>query len=495
MPRSADYARVELETGEQPEPLPPPDSDTPFRILLMGDFSGRAGRGICDPSLRGRRPILVDRDNFDQVMEKLRVELPSVRFAGLDDFHPDSLWRRLPVFASLRALRERLENRATFQAAAAEMRSWSAAAPAPQAAPAPDLARLKPGQLFSRMLDEAAPEEAPAPRRADPFDLLLRDIVAPHLEPRPDPRQGELVTQVDETVSAQMRAILHHPEFQVLEAAWRALFFLVRRMETDTGLKLYILDATKAELAPLAAAGSLAETPLYGIVVEQSIGTPGGEPWSVLAGDYTFENSADDMLLVRALGRVARAAGAPFLAAASPRVLGCVSLAAAPEPRQWQARPEADAAWQALRRTAEADWVGLALPRFLLRLPYGAGTDSTEAFDFEEMSGPPAHEDYLWGNPVFACLELIGRGFSHYGWQFRPDAFHEIEGLPAHVYKDNGEAALKPCAEALLTDRAAEAITDRGLMPWLSMKGGDRIRLLRFQSLADPATALPGRWQ
>ena len=87
MPRSADYARVELETGEQPEPLPPPDSDTPFRILLMGDFSGRAGRGICDPSLRGRRPILVDRDNFDQVMEKLRVELPSVRFAGLDDFH------------------------------------------------------------------------------------------------------------------------------------------------------------------------------------------------------------------------------------------------------------------------------------------------------------------------------------------------------------------------------------------------------------------------
>lgn len=496
MPRSADYARVELVAGEEPEPLPLPDSDTPFRILLMGDFSGRASRGICDPSLKGRRPILVDRDNFEQVMEKLRVELPCVRFAELDDFHPDRLWRELPVFASLRDLRARLEDRATFQAAAAEMRSRRATPPEPaQAAPSPDLARLTPDQLFARMLDETAPEEAPAPRRADPFDLLLRDIVTPHLEPRPDPRQPELIAQVDETVSAQMRAILHHPEFQALEAAWRALFFLVRRMETDTALKLYILDVTKAELAPMAAAESLTATPLYGIAVEQSIGTPGGEPWAVLAGVYAFENSAEDVLLLSALGRVARAAGAPFLAAASPRILGCASLAATPEPRKWQARPDAGAAWQALRRTTEAEWVGLALPRFLLRLPYGAATDSTEAFDFEETSGAPVHEEYLWGNPVFACLDLLGRGFSHYGWQFRPDAFREVEGLPAHVYRENGESALKPCAEALLTDAAAEAIADKGLMTWLSMKGGDRIRLLRFQSIAEPATALPGRWR
>jgi type VI secretion system protein ImpC len=495
MPRSAEYARVEIEAGVEPEPFPLPDSDTPFRILLMGDFSGRASRGICDPSLRGRRPVFVDRDNFDSVMEKLGVELPCVRFAELDGFHPDRLYRELPVFHSLRDLRERLEDRATFQAAAAEMRALGAverAAPAAPA-PAPDLARLSPDQIFSRMLDEAAPEEAPAPRAPDPFDLLLREIAAPHLEPKPDPRQPELLAQVDETVSAQMRAILHHPEFQALEAAWRALFFLVRRMETDTGLKLYILDVSKAELEPLAAATSLAETPLYGLVVEQSVGTPGAEPWAALAGDFTF--GVEDAPLVRALGRMARAAGAPFLAAAGPRVLGCPGVAASPDPRAWLPGPQSAAVWDALRRTPEAEWVGLALPRFLLRLPYGAATDSTETFEFEEMPAAPAHEDYLWGNPVFACLELIGRGFSHYAWEFRPDAFHDVEGLPAHIYKENGEPVLKPCAEALLTDKAAQAIADKGLMAWLSMKGGDRIRLVRFQSIADPATALPGRWR
>lgn len=110
------------------------------------------------------------------------------------------------------------------------------------------------------------------------------------------------------------------------------------------------------------------------------------------------------------------------------------------------------------------------------------------------MPAAPAHEDYLWGNPVFACLELLARGFSHYGWELRPDAFHEVEGLPAHLRRENGEAVLQPCAEALLTERAARAITDRGLMTWLSIKDSDRIRLLRFQSIAEPATALPGRW-
>ncbi|HWQ53231.1 MAG TPA: type VI secretion system contractile sheath large subunit [Bryobacteraceae bacterium] len=497
MPRSADYARVELVAGEEPEPSPLPDSDTPFRILLMGDFSGRAGQGLEDASLQGRRPIFVDRDNFEQVMEKLGVSLPCLTFAELDDFHPDRLYRQLPVFSGLRRLRERLEDRATFAAAAAEMRAWSTPEkPQPEKpAPAPDLARLAPDQLFSRMLDEAAPSDAPVPQAPDPFDLLLRDIVTPHLEPKADPRQPELLAQVDDTVSEQMRAILHHPDFQAVEAAWRALFFLVRRMETDTGLKLYILDVSKDELAPLSGAGSLAETPLYGIVVEQSVGTPGAEPWAVLAGNYTFGNSAEDVLLVRALGRVARAAGAPFMAAAGPRVLGCAGFGGELEPRSWKPDPQADAAWQALRRSAEAEWVGLALPRFLLRLPYGSDTDSTEAFDFEEMPGKPVHEDYLWGNPVFACLEVMSRGFSHSAWEFRPDAFPDIEGLPAHIYKEKGESVLKPCAEALLTERAIEAITDKGLMAWLSMKGGDRIRLLRFQSIADPATALPGRWR
>ncbi len=493
----SEYARVELDAAEEPEASPLRDSDTPFRMLLMGDFSGRAGRNLRDPSLQGRRPILVDRDNFDQVMESLGVELPCVRFAELDDFHPDALYRRLPVFRALRETRAKLEDRATFEAAAAEMRSWKTAAAPERTAPPDDLSGLAPDQLFSRMIEEAAPGEAAAaaPRRADAFELLLREIVAPHVEPKADPRLPELLADLDAAVSAQMRAIIHHPDFQAVEAAWRALFFLVRRMESGTGLKLYLLDAAKAEIEPLAYADGLVSSPLYDIVVERSVGTPGAEPWAVLAGAYTFGNAPLDLALVRALGRIARAAGAPFLGAASPRILGCASLAASPDPRAWRTLPETDAAWQALRGMPEAEWVGLALPRFLLRLPYGRGNAETEAFEFEEMPGAPAHEDYLWGNPVFACLELLARGFSHYGWNLRPDAFNEVEGLPAHLHRENGEPVLQPCAEALLTERAAQAITEKGLMAWLSIKDSDRIRLLRFQSIAEPATALPGRWQ
>ena len=496
MPRSADYAKVELEAVEESAPLPLPDSDTPFRILLMGDFTGRASRGVSDPSLKGRRPVLVDRDNFDRVMEKLEVELPSVRFGELDDFHPDRLYEQLPVFRTLRDARERLGDRATFKQAAAEMRAWAPArpAPAPRPAPSPDLARLTPDQLFSRMLDESAPAAAQRQSLPDPFDRLLREIVAPHLEPKPDPRQAELIAEVDETTSGQMRAILHHPEFQALEAAWRGLFFLVRALETGTGLKLYILDVSPGELASFAVAEDMTATPLFDIVVDQTVNTPGAEPWAVLAGNYTFANTPQDLVTVRALGRLARAAGAPFLAAANPQILGCSSFAAAPDPRTWAPDPQCARLWQALRRAPEADWVGLVLPRFLLRLPYGESTDATEAFDFEEMPGAPAHEDYLWGNPVFACLLLMGEGFAEYGWSFRPDAYHEIGHLPVHLYKEAGESVLKPCAEALITERAAEAMIEGGLMPLVSLKDSDRVRLLRFQTIAEPPGALPGRW-
>jgi type VI secretion system protein ImpC len=146
-----------------------------------------------------------------------------------------------------------------------------------------------------------------------------------------------------------------------------------------------------------------------------------------------------------------------------------------------------------LRRIPQATWLGLALPRFLLRLPYGQRTQSTEQFAFEEMPAG-GHEDYLWGNPAFACAYLLGEAFVQDGWEFRPGQIPRIEGLPAHVYRANGESHLKPCAEALLTENAGEAILNKGLMPLLSIKGSDSVRLMRFQSIALPPAPLSGRW-
>jgi type VI secretion system protein ImpC len=150
--------------------------------------------------------------------------------------------------------------------------------------------------------------------------------------------------------------------------------------------------------------------------------------------------------------------------------------------------------WAAVRRLPQAGWLGLALPRFLMRLPYGKQTTPAENFAFEEFSGAPDHEDYLWANPALACAYLLAEAFAESGWDLRPGEVSEISGLPAHVYRAHGESHLKPCAEALLSEDAAEAILDRGLMPFVSVKGSDTIRLLRFQSIAMPAAPLAGRW-
>jgi type VI secretion system protein ImpC len=147
-----------------------------------------------------------------------------------------------------------------------------------------------------------------------------------------------------------------------------------------------------------------------------------------------------------------------------------------------------------LRRSPEAAYVGLALPRFLLRLPYGREGERLEAFEFEELPDGGSHDAYLWGNPAFGCAYLLGRAFSEHGWGFRPGAVQEIDDLPIYVFKDDGERRVKPCAEVLLTLRGAELILDRGLMPLLSFRDRDVVRLARFQSIRDPLTPLAGRW-
>jgi type VI secretion system protein ImpC len=498
MPRPSSFAQVEIETGEQRQRIEQPEPDAPFHIAVLGDFSGRENRGTLDPKLLGRKPFLIDRDNFDDVLAKLAPELhlplggpggptASLLFRELEDFHPDRIFEGLKIFQALRETRERLHDPTRYDAAAAQVRSWSGEVETPQAPlpkPAPDISRLSASELFEQTLSatEARSSGASPARAIDDFQALLRDIVAPYAEPKPDPQKPELVAQVDAAVSGQMRALLHHPQFQALESAWRALFFLVRRLSTDSNLKIYLLDIAKPELATDMVA-------TYELLIEH---TPREEPWAVLAGNYTFDQSDDDLRLLGRMAAVAKHAGAPLLAGASPAIFGCNSLDETPEPRRWQ-RVDKDS-WNALRRLPQATWVGLALPRFLLRLPYGKQTNSTENFAFEEFGNAPRHEDHLWGNAGLACTYLLGEAFSESGWDLRPGEVGEISGLPVYVHRADGESHLKPCAEALLTEQAAEAILDHGLMPLLSIKGSDAIRLIRFQSIAEPVKALSGRW-
>lgn len=497
-----------------------PEPDAPFRIAILGDFSGRANRGLLDPSskLATRRPVMVDRDNFDKVLEGFGAELrlpageegaPSLtlRFSELDDFHPDRLYTRLEVFHHLKQLRERLSSPSTFAAAAAEMGVETA--PKASAEPvervperrasAPDISQVLSGSLLDELVEQTEERAAGAQpsRPRDEWSDFLHRLVAPHLVPGEHPRQHELIAQVDKATGSQMQAILHHPDFQTLEAAWRAVLFLVKRIETGTNLKLYLIDISKAELArDLTSSTDLRAMGTYKLLVERTVETPGAPLWSVLAGNYTFDFTREDAELLARLSTIARAADAPFLAAAHAHLLGCESIADTGNPRDWRRASDGDSAqaWQALRRLPQASYAGLALPRFLLRLPYGKATESTEEFVFEEMSQPQSHEDHLWGSPAFACTLLLAEAFAEYGWEMRPGVCQDIEGLPLYVYEKDGESLVKPCAEVLLTEQAAERILEEGLMPLVWFKDQDTVRVARFQSIADPLKNLSGRW-
>jgi type VI secretion system protein ImpC len=487
-----------------------PDPNTPFRILILGDFGGRAAGAAPRPW----KPMRIDRDNFEQAPGKLGVELRlpadgtggpqlTIRVAELDDFHPDHLFRRVEVFRALRELRGRLADPKTFAAAAAEVRGFGAAPSAPEPKPAPPAPAPAPpaeggGDLISQVMAATAgraPE--PAAPEADDWRAFLHRIVGPHLLPSVDyGKQAELIAVVDDAAGARMRALLHHPAFQSVEAVWQAVAFLVRRLETDENLQLHLLDVKKEELAADLAVEDGEATRLYRLLVEAAVNTPGGKPWAVVAGLLTFDQTPADLELLGRIGQIAQAAGAPFVAAAGGGFLPCDSLVKTPDPRDWR-KPrdaEADAAWAALRRRPEAAFLGLATPRLLLRAPYGPESGAAETFSFDEAPAGARHDDYLWGNPAAACVYLLGEEFTHHGWDFRPGEAQEIGGLPLHVYEDgDGERQALPCAEVVLADRAAEAVLHRGLMLLRSIRGQDAAQLA-VASVADPPRPLAGRW-
>lgn len=480
-----------------------PDEETPFRIIVLGDFSGRANRGIADAQIAVRKPLPVDRDNIDDVLAKLHAEISlpilgkdaapvRIPFAEMEDFHPDRLYERLELFASISDLRKGLKDPKIVAALAGPEMPPSAETQPVRPAQAPQVS----GSLLDQIMDDAQDGKAAAPPfQTDPgMQRFLKDITEPHLVAQAHPRQAELTASVDEIAGEMMRRILHSPDFQAVESLWRGLNFLVKRLDTDENLKIYLLDVSKEELAAdLMSTDDLAKTGIYKILAGEAVKTFGSEPWAVVAGQYAFRDELEDIVLLGRMGKIARVAGAPFIAAAGDSVLGCASLARTPDPDDWR-QTEGEKIWNALRSMPEAGYLGLALPRFLLRLPYGEKTEPLERFPFEEMPGSSVHDHYLWGNPAWACAYFLGRAFLESGWSLLPGQVADLEGMPLHVYQERGESIAKPCAEIALTERAARRILDKGLMLLLSYRNQDVIRLARFQSLADPPTNLGGRW-
>jgi type VI secretion system protein ImpC len=505
--------RLEFEfpmTKEQSSPRYRAEEPRPMRIAFLGDFSGRAGRP-GDPAevpLSERRPLHVDVDGFEAVLRRLQPRLrlerlgaagPSVdlEFLEMDDFHPDRLYDRLELFRELRRLRKRLEDPATFAQAAAELRADTAGTMSGEGDGSEAPAEANDATL-ERLLGRGKHEESRTGAAGAPgIEALIRAVVAPHIVPAPDPRQAALIESVDRAVSDEMRRVLHHPSFQGLESSWRWIHRLATELECGEDLRLFLIDATFEELGEDfdAAGGSPNASALHRVLSEFGARQPEERPWSLLVGDYTFGPSMEDATLLGALGAVASSAGAPFLAAADPEIVGCSAAPDLSEPGKWSSPVEAaDGGWTALRGSPSARWLGLALPRILMRAPYGGRGESIERFEFDELPSTGEHEAHLWGNPAFACAELLARSFLDEGWSFSPGDLLDLEDLPLCVRKEDGESRLLPCAEVYMGERAAGALLDLGLMPFLSRADRNAARLLRFQSLASPPAALAGPW-
>jgi type VI secretion system protein ImpC len=505
--------RVEFEFATKTQPVYRAQRAGPMRILVLGDFGGRANRGVLEHGAGlAERPLTsIDVDNFETTLFRFapRLHLPAgqedgsgmvVEFKCLEDFHPDTLFDRLELFQGLRRQRAQLADPATFPQAAAELKR-SAGAPLDRR---PDEESNEPppeddSNTLERLLGKrpaVSSRPGPAPAARLDLDGIIRRIVEPHIVPGADPQQAQFVSAVDAGIGDQMRALIHHDAFQELEAIWRSVHDLVTGVETGEDLQLFLLDVSKEELAAdVAAAGEYPqESGLHRSVVERDAQTPGGQPWSLLVGSYTFGPGPEEIGLLEALGRFASGAGAPFLAAADPAILGCDSLTDFPDPRDWRPAQEHAERWLALRKSPAAAWLGLVLPRLLLRLPYGAGGEEIDRFNFEELEARPDHGAFLWGNGAFGCARLIAQAFLERGWSMDPGDFLDVDGLPAYVYNDGDERKLKPCAEVLLSERAGTAILEHGIMPLLSYRDRNAARLLRFQSVAAPSTALPGPW-
>ncbi len=261
-----------------------------------------------------------------------------------------------------------------------------------------------------------------------------------------------IIAEIDKKLSDQINAIMHHERFQQVESAWRGLSHLVNNSETDEMLKIRVMNISKKDLGKTLKkykGTAWDQSPLFKKLYEQEYGQLGGEPYGCLVGDYYFDHTPGDVELLGQMSQIAAAAHAPFIAAASPTVMGMDTWQELANPRDLAkifSSPEY-AGWRSLRDSDDAKYIGLAMPRFLARVPYGAKTSPVEEFDFEEETAGGDHTRYTWANAAYAMAVNINRAFKQYGWCTAirgVESGGAVEGLPVHTFpSDDGGVDMK----------------------------------------------------
>lgn len=304
-----------------------------------------------------------------------------------------------------------------------------------------------------------------------------------------------MIAQLDKKLSDQMNEIIHAPEFQKLESAWRGLKYVVFNSETDATLKVRVLNAGKDELRSMFKAYPGAkwdQSPLFQKIYTSEYSTLGGEPYGCLIGDYQFDQSPMDVSLLRDIGKIASASHAPFFSAAGSALIDIESWTQMHTKRDLgkvQDTPEF-AAFKSLRDSEDARYLALCMPRVLARLPYGAKTEPVEEFAFEETTDGHNGEKYAWMNAAYAMATNINRAFKEYGWTIRIRGVAsggEVANLPAHIFPtDDGGVDMKCPTEVSIDDRREAELSKLGLIPLLHRKNTDKAAFIGAQSLYRP---------
>jgi len=305
-----------------------------------------------------------------------------------------------------------------------------------------------------------------------------------------------MIAAIDRKLSEQINAIMHHPDFQKLEGAWRGLHYMVNNTETDEMLKIRVMNISKAELGKTLKrykGTNWDQSPIFKRVYAEEFGQFGGEPFGCMVGDFYFDQSAPDVELLGEMAKVAAAAHCPFIAGASPNVMQMDSWQELANPRDLTkifTTPEY-AAWRSLRDSEDSKYIGLAMPRFLSRMPYGARTNPVEEFNFEEDTGGADHGRYTWSNAAYAMATNINRSFKQYGWCTRIRGIESggaVMNLPTHTFPtDDGGVDMKCPTEIAIDDRREAELAKNGFMPLIHRKNSDFAAFIGAQSMHKPA--------
>jgi len=305
-----------------------------------------------------------------------------------------------------------------------------------------------------------------------------------------------MIAAIDAKLTEQVNKIIHHPDYQKLESAWRGLAYMVNNTETDENLKIRVMDISKQELAKnLKKFKGTAwdQSPMFKKIYEEEYGQFGGEPFGALVGDYHFDQSPPDVELLGEMAKIAAAAHAPFITGASPSLMQMESWQELANPRDLTKiflTPEY-AAWRSLRESDDSKYLGLCMPRFLARTPYGANTNPVEEFDFEEDTAGADHNKYAWANAAYAMATNINRSYKLYGWGSRIRGIESggaVENLPLHTFpSDDGGVDQKCPTEIAISDRREAELSKAGLLSMIHRKNSDFAAFIGAQSLNKPA--------